>query len=101
MRLALLHLGEIKGGTLNADAVSGEFTVNAVPKFAGLQQRLRRNAARIQTGSTKGVSAVAVLPTVDANRLQAVLAGADGCRITGRTTTNNNNVVMRSHDLNP
>ena len=72
-RLALLHRGDVHRRARDLDAVRRELVLRAVIELGGFEQRLRRNAARIQAGAAERGRAVAVLPLVDAGDGELVL----------------------------
>src|SRR2546430_9456971 len=51
--LALLHLRQIERRARHLDAVHGELLVHPMVELGGLQQRLGRDAARVQTGADR------------------------------------------------
>ena len=70
--------------------IMGSFMV-----FVGaVEQRLRGDTADIETGSAIDTFAFAVLPFFDTGGFQAQLRSADRRDITGRTTADNNYVVL-------
>src|SRR2546430_15497068 len=75
--LALLHLRQIERRARHLDAVYGELLVHPMVELGGLQQRLGRAAARVQTGAAEGGAAVAGLPFIGAGDAELVLRGAN------------------------
>ena len=61
-------------------------------ELGGLEQRLGRNAARIQAGATEGGRAIVVLPLIYTGDAELVLRGADGRRVTGRPCADDDDV---------
>jgi hypothetical protein len=51
--LALLHLRDVKTRTRGADAVDGELLAQTVIELGGLKQRLRWDAADVETRAAK------------------------------------------------
>src|SRR5256886_17585780 len=82
--LALLHLRQIERRARHLDAVHGELLVHAMVELGGLQQRLGRDAARVQAGAAERGAAVAVLPLIYTGDAELVLRGADRSRIARR-----------------
>src|SRR4029450_8241099 len=75
----------------------GEFRMRAMEQLRGFEQRLGRNAARVQARATEGRRAVEVLPFVDARDAELVLCRADCRRIAGRAATDHDDVEVVSH----
>jgi len=74
------------------DAVNREFRLHLVIQLGRFEQRLGRNAARIQAGATERRRAVEVLPLVDARNAELVLTRADRSRVARRTATDDDDV---------
>ena len=95
---ALLHRRHVDFDAADLDAVRRELVLRAMNQLGGLEQRLRRNTARVQARAAERIGAVLVLPLVDAGDLELVLAGANRARIAGGTAADDDDVVLRHGD---
>ncbi len=84
--LGLHHLDEVELGRRHFDADIGEFVGRCLEEFRRVQQGLRGHAADVEAGATQDTA------RFDDRRLQAELAGADGCIIAARTATDDHYV---------
>ena len=90
--LPLLHLRHIEACARGAYAVDRELLAQTVIELGGLKQRLRWDAADVETRAAKHGQALAVLPFVDAGDRELVLRGTDRRRIAGRTPADDDDV---------
>ena len=97
--LAAQHLGHVDGQVLQADAVIGKAVLGMLEVLAGLQQRLRWNAADIGAGAAGRGAALVVLPLVDARCAEAELRGADRGHVTARAATDDDHVELLAHEV--
>ncbi len=89
----LLHGGEVELELVHLDAEVAEFVAGALVKLGGFEQRLGRDAARIETGAAEGVLVLAVLPVVYAGGLESVLRGADRGHVAAGSAADHDYVV--------
>src|SRR2546430_14316604 len=75
----------------SSDVCSSDLS-KAMVELGGLQQRLGRDAARVQAGAAEGGAAVAVLPLIYAGDAELVLRGADRGRIARRAAADDHDV---------
>ena len=61
-----------------------------IPHIGGMEQGLGGNAAHKQAGATESVV------FLDNGRFQAILSGADGCRVAARAASNHYKVVCHA-----
>ena len=90
------HRGKIERRLADLDAHVRERVTGLVVKLRGMQQRLRRNAADIETAAPEG------LVLLHHRDLHPELRRADGADIAAGAGTNNDEVVGRvRHELYP
>ena len=80
---------------------SANLCMHALVVLRGLEQRLGRNAAHVQAGAAQAGLALAVLPVVDADGLEAELRGADGGGVAARAGADDCDVELLCHVLRP
>ena len=98
-RLAFLHLREVERRGGHLDAVDREFRLQTVVQLARLEQRLGRDAARVQAGAAEGRRPVLVLPLINTGDGEVVLCRADGRRVARRTPADHDDVEGVSRSL--
>jgi hypothetical protein len=85
------HRREVERGLTDLDPVLGELTSGLGEFMRGLQQRLRRDAADVETGPTEDAAAL------DASRFEPELGSPDRRDVTPRTGPDDDDVVTLGH----
>ncbi len=90
--LASYHRSDVHFGAADGYAVGRKLVLDLVKLLGRVEQRFRRNAAHVETGSTERGIPLGVAPLVHAGRAQAELGAANGADVAGRAGPNEDDI---------
>src|ERR1700691_4381054 len=99
-RPTLLHSRKIERDAAQLDAVNRKLVLGSLVQLRGLEECLRRNAARVQAGAPEGIAAVQVLPFIHTGHFELVLGRANRRRVTCGSGADNHHIEALAHMLN-